>query len=186
MIEKKPDYEQFAKQFTWKGDQEQLIDYLLAVKSPLCKTLLLESTQTNVAAFAKAYSFLKEIAAQDIMEITFITAVLSLDFQSYTDAIVRYIEDAFVAHPDDKDRIIRPIVSKLVMRVHFVTGILSDACAITRGDTAPLYPLLDVAKRIPLCQSSAAADLAALADSCRTSTSEEARALSAALAPFVK
>ena len=109
MVEKKPDYEQFAKQFTWKGDQEQLIDYLLAVKSPLSKTLLLESTQTNVAAFAKAYSFLKEIAAQEIMEITFITAVLSLDFQSYTDAIVRYIEDAFVAHPDDKDRIIRRI-----------------------------------------------------------------------------
>ena len=132
MIEKKPDYEQFAKQFTWKGDQEQLIDYLLAVKSPLCKTLLLESTQTNVAAFAKAYSFLKEIAAQDIMEITFITAVLSLDFQSYTDAIVRYIEDAFVAHPDDKDRIIRPIVSKLVMRVHFVTGILSDVLSYIR------------------------------------------------------
>ena len=186
IIEKKPPFGEFSKQYTWKGDQEYLVEYLLAVKSPESKTLLIEATQTSPIAFAKAYDFLKEIATSEFMDMSFITAVLSLDFHSCTDTIVRYIEEAFVAHPDGKDRILRPIISKLVMHAHFVQGILADACEITSHDTSPLYPLLDVAAKVPLCRESVISDLRLLAESCQKSDTPEAQKLLTSLASCVK
>jgi hypothetical protein len=143
-----PDFAAFSGMYRWKGDEAELAEFLLVKKEREAKQRLLEAAQSDVVAFAVSYEFLKEIAESEIFEMDFACFVLSLDFKDRSDAIVAYLGELFGKEGVERERVVKPLVHKMKMRLRFVSDLLDDGGPVKSEDIRPLLGGLKVVQNV--------------------------------------
>jgi hypothetical protein len=160
--ERPPEFAAFNAVYRWRGDELELAEFLLVKRDPAAKQRLLEAAQSDARAFAVSYEFLKEIAQPEIFESTFVSSVLSLDFQDQSEMIVRYLRELFKRGEIERDKVVEPLVDRMRMRLKFVGDLLDDGAEVRVEDVRPLIGGLSVVRQIPVCARSLAEEIAAV------------------------
>jgi hypothetical protein len=165
-----PPFEDFAAVYTCKQNQVDLTRFLLLLGNPEVKNLLLEAAQTDIKAFALSFKYLKEIAEAEIIDLKCVGAIICLDLGEECELVIDYLNYVFDKTSEAKERVLRPLVEKLRMKVQFLTRLLDDGAEVMAADVNELLGCLSVIERIGECREWVAGDLEKLRDRMKSVT----------------
>lgn len=165
-----PPFDDFIKNFSYKGDWELLTKYLMIEKNIKAKDLLVQAGQNSIEAFDLAYEFLEEFAKDEISNSMYSESVLTKDLRGHSHTIVNYIEFLIKDMNDEEQikHVIEPIIINLMSHVRFLNDILEDVAddAIVASDITPMFGALEVISKIQIGTSDIIQELGVLKYNC--------------------
>jgi hypothetical protein len=113
-----PALEKFNAAFSYHGDWVQLAKYLLKIEAGQTDQLV-ECAENSIDAFALAYSWMVKNIPDVLGSQHFAVVILKMDVGNQVAVIESYV-DSLISRNGNRDEVIAPLVSALLLRIRFL------------------------------------------------------------------